>query len=200
MNPPVRQKKTQDPPIHHELSVSLEDVLHGNTKKIRVKRRRLNADGRSTREEEKVLEIQIRKGWKAGTRITFPREGDEKPSNIPADIIFTLKDRTHKWFKREGADVRYSAKIGLRDALCGVTVQVPTLDGQRVLSLSVTDCVLKPGTTRRFGGEGLPFPKEPQRRGDIIVDFEIVYPDRISSADKDILKRILPTYIQTPLI
>ncbi|VDM30456.1 unnamed protein product [Hydatigera taeniaeformis] len=167
-----RSRRTQDPPIHHDLSVSLEDVLYGTTKKMRITRRRM--DGGT---EEKVLTIEVRKGWKAGTRITFPREGDERPNTIPADIIFTVKDRTHKYFKRDGADVRYTAKIGLRDALCGCQIQVPTIDGRRV-PLKVEDCVIKPGTTRRVSGQGLPYPKEPNRRGDIIVDFDIVYPDR----------------------
>ncbi|VDN98486.1 unnamed protein product [Rodentolepis nana] len=185
-----RARKVQDPPIHHDLSVSLEDVLHGTTKKMRITRHKL--DGST---EEKVLTIDVRKGWKSGTRITFPREGDERANTIPADIIFTVKDRTHKYFKREGADVRYIAKIALRDALCGVNIQIPTIDG-RTVPLRVDDCVIKPGTTRRISGQGLPYSKEPNRRGDIIVEFDIVYPDRISASDKEVLMRILPQYKQ----
>lgn len=185
-----RARKVQDPPIHHDLSVSLEDVLYGTTKKMRITRHKL--DGST---EEKVLTIDVRKGWKSGTRITFPREGDERANTIPADIIFTVKDRTHKYFKREGADVRYVAKIGLRDALCGVNIQIPTIDG-RTVPLRVDDCVIKPGTTRRISGQGLPYSKEPNRRGDILVEFEIVYPDRISASDKEVLMRILPQYKQ----
>ncbi|KAH9281819.1 DnaJ -like protein subfamily B member 4 [Echinococcus granulosus] len=188
-----RTRRTQDPPIHHDLSVSLEDVLYGTTKKMRITRRRM--DGGT---EEKVLTIDVRKGWKAGTRITFPREGDERPNTIPADIIFTVKDRSHKYFKRDGADVRYTAKIGLRDALCGCQIQVPTIDGRKV-PLTVEDCVIKPGTTRRVIGQGLPYPKEPNRRGDIIVEFDIVYPDRISPSDREALMRILPPYMQPNL-
>ncbi|VDL85687.1 unnamed protein product [Schistocephalus solidus] len=195
----AKQRRTQDPPIHHDLSVSLEDVLYGTTKKIRVTRRRLNPDGRTTREEEKVLEIEVRKGWKAGTRITFPREGDEKPNNIPADIVFTVKDRSHKWFKREGTDVRYVAKIGLREALCGTTIQVPTIDNRR-LPLALRDTIVRPGTTRRISGEGLPYPKEPNRRGDLIVEFDVVYPDRLSTSDRERLAAILPAYTPPPLV
>nr|CDS26325.2 dnaJ subfamily B [Hymenolepis microstoma] len=188
----IPSSQSSGSPIHNYLSVSLEDVLYGTTKKMRITRHKL--DGST---EEKVLTIDVRKGWKSGTRITFPREGDERPNTIPADIIFTVKDRTHKYFKRDGADVSYVTKIGLRDALCGVNIQVPTIDG-RTVPLRVDDCVIKPGTTRRISGQGLPYSKEPNRRGDILAEFEIVYPDRISASDKEVFMRILPQYKRDP--
>ncbi|KAA3676066.1 DnaJ subfamily B member 4 [Paragonimus westermani] len=186
-----QRRRNQDPPINHDVLVSLQDVLHGTVKKMRITRRRLNADRRSTREEEKVLEIEIKKGWKAGTRITFPREGDETPGgNIPADVVFTVKDRSHKHFKREGCDVRYIAKISLKKALCGGIVAIPTIEeGTRNLALKD---IIPHGTTRRICGEGLPYPKEPNRRGDIIVEFHVVFPYSLSNSQKAQLADILP--------
>ena len=108
-------KKQQDPPVVHDLRVSLEDVLSGCTKKMKISRKRLNPDGHTTRTEEKILEVQIKKGWKEGTKITFPKEGDETPRNIPADVVFVLKDKLHSVFKRDGSDIIYTAKILLRD-------------------------------------------------------------------------------------
>uniref|UniRef100_K7F9P6 J domain-containing protein n=1 Tax=Pelodiscus sinensis TaxID=13735 RepID=K7F9P6_PELSI len=72
-------------PIIHELRVSLEEIYHGSTKRMKITRRRLNPDGRSTRTEDKILNIVIKRGWKEGTKITFPKEGDATPDNIPAD-------------------------------------------------------------------------------------------------------------------
>ena len=54
--------------------------------------------------------------------MTFPREGDQSPNKIAADIVFVIKDKPHKDFKREGSDLRHVAHIALRDALCGTTV------------------------------------------------------------------------------
>lgn len=109
------KKKTQDPPIYHDLLVSLEDIAIGTTKKMKISRKVLGADGRSTHLEDKVLTIDIKPGWKAGTKITFPREGDQSPSTIPADIVFVIKDKAHPYFKRDGVDLIYNAKISLRD-------------------------------------------------------------------------------------
>lgn len=107
--------KHQDPPVVHELKVSLEEIFHGCTKRIKITRRRLNPDGRSMRTEDKILNIVIKKGWKEGTKITFPKEGDETPENIPADIAFVLKDKGHPHFKRDGSNIIYKCKITLKE-------------------------------------------------------------------------------------
>uniref|UniRef100_UPI00398E73DF dnaJ homolog subfamily B member 5 n=1 Tax=Pristiophorus japonicus TaxID=55135 RepID=UPI00398E73DF len=184
------RRKVQDPPVIHELRVSLEEIYHGCTKRMKITRRRLNPDGRTTRTEDKILNVVIKRGWKEGTKITFPREGDETATNIPADIVFILKDKPHLHFKRDGANVVYVAKITLREALCGCTVNIPTIDG-RVIPLPCND-VIKPGTVKRLRGEGLPFPKTPTQRGDYIAEFQIKFPDKMPSTAKEILKQHLP--------
>ncbi|XP_070684235.1 dnaJ homolog subfamily B member 1b [Pempheris klunzingeri] len=183
-------KKQQDPPVVHDLRVTLEEVLSGCTKKMKISRKRLNPDGRTIRTEDKILEVQIKKGWKEGTKITFPKEGDETPTNIPADIVFVLKDKPHSTFKRDGSDIIYTAKISLRDALCGCTVNVPTLEG-RAVTVSTTD-IVQPGMKRRISGEGMPYPKRPDRRGDLIVEYEVKFPERLSQSARDTIAQILP--------
>ena len=111
----MQRKKTQDSPIEHDLLVSLEEIASGTTKKMKISRKVLNPDGRSTRTEDKVLTIDIKPGWKQGTKITFPREGDQSPSSIPADIVFIIKDKPHAVYKRDGSDLIYTAKISLKD-------------------------------------------------------------------------------------
>lgn len=108
-------QRKKDPPVVHELRVSLEEVMSGCTKKMKISRKRLNADGRTTRTEDKILAVDIKRGWKEGTKITFPGEGDETPSNIPADVVFVVKDKPHAVFRRDGSDIIYPAKISLRE-------------------------------------------------------------------------------------
>lgn len=78
----------------------------------------------------------------------------------------------------------------LPQALCGCTVNIPTIDG-RVIPLPCND-IIKPGTVKRLRGEGLPFPKAPSQRGDLIVEFKIRFPDRIAPQTRQILKQHLP--------
>uniref|UniRef100_A0A673B574 DnaJ homolog subfamily B member 1-like n=1 Tax=Sphaeramia orbicularis TaxID=375764 RepID=A0A673B574_9TELE len=179
-----------DPAVVRDLRVTLEEVLSGCTKKMKVSRKRLNPDGRTVRSEDKILEVQIKKGWKEGTKITFPKEGDETPTNIPADVVFVLKDKPHQVFKRDGSDIIYTAKISLRDALCGCTINAPTLEG-RTVTVTTTD-IVQPGMKRRVSGEGLPYPKRPDRRGDLIVEYEVKFPERLSQSAKDTIAQVLP--------
>jgi len=187
---PGHGRKRQDPPVVHDLLVSLEDIYRGTTKKMKITRKILNPDRHSVRKEDKVLTVDIKPGWKAGTKITFPKEGDQSVNNIPADIVFIIKDKPHPLFKRDGSDIKYKVKIGLREALVGKTIDVPTIDGRNV-PLRLTE-VIKPTTIKRIQGQGLPYPKQPTRRGDLIIEFDIQFPDRLSSNVKEILADTLP--------
>lgn len=182
--------KSQDAPVEHDLYVSLEDVNTGCTKKMRISRKVLQPDG-TLRQEEKILSIDVKPGWKAGTRITFPKEGDQGRNKIPADIVFVLKDKPHPVFKREGSDLKFVARVTLRQALCGCTVEIPSLVGP-TRTLNFTNEVIKPSTIKRISNGGLPLPKEPSRRGDLLVTFDIVFPDRLSGTAKDALQKLLP--------
>ena len=109
-----RKEKPQDPPIEHDLYVSLEDINRGVTKRMKISRRVVANDG-TVRKEEKVLAINVKPGWKSGTKITFQREGDQAPNKIPADIVFIIRDKPHPHFKREGSDLKYTCQISLKE-------------------------------------------------------------------------------------
>ncbi|VDK41680.1 unnamed protein product [Anisakis simplex] len=190
--PMRRQQNRQDPALQHEVHVSLEDIYEGCTKKMKITRKVLTADGKSTRQEDKVLTLNIKPGWKSGTKITFPREGNQCPNRVPADIVFVIRDKPHPKFKRDGSDIRYVHPISLRDALCGTSIEVPTLDRNRPsISMQLNE-VTKPNTKKRLSGLGLPNPKYPGTRGDLIVEFDVRFPDKISPDMKEGLRNFLP--------
>ena len=190
MAPQSKKQKLQDQAIKKDLFVSLEELLSGCTKKMKISRKVLDEHGVS-RNEEKILTVNVKPGWKAGTKITFPKEGDQKPGVVPADVIFTVKDKPHSQFTRDSNNnIIYTAKISLRDALARGQVEVPTLDGRK-LRLRLNS-IVNPNSTERIHGEGLPLPKNPTRRGDLIVKYDIRFPDELSSAQIDILLDTLP--------
>ena len=75
-------------------------------------------------------------------------------------------------------------------------MNIPTIDG-RVIPLPCND-VIKPGTVKRLRGEGLPFPKVPTQRGDLIVEFKVRFPDRLTPQTRQILKQHLPCSYEPP--
>lgn len=78
----------------------------------------------------------------------------------------------------------------LPQALCGCTVNVPTLDG-RTIPVVFKD-VIRPGMRRKVPGEGLPLPKTPEKRGDLVIEFEVIFPERIPISSRTILEQVLP--------
>lgn len=59
----------------------------------------------------KTLEIRLKPGWKAGTKITFEREGDETPQQEPGDIAFIIREKPHPDFSRDGSDLRKPVRL-----------------------------------------------------------------------------------------
>jgi len=51
----------------------------------------MNEDGLTSSIRDKILTITVKKGWKQGTRITFPQEGDQGPNNIPGKVMVRLR-------------------------------------------------------------------------------------------------------------
>lgn len=180
-----KKKAVQDPPIERELAVSLEELYKGIVKKIKITKKVIQATG-ATKVESKVLEINVKPGWKEGTKITFHKEGDERPGHIAADIIFVLKQKPHTIYEREGSNIIYKHKITLREALLGTEIHVPLIDGSRErLRL---EPIISPQTTRIISGKGMPDPKV-QRKGDFVVKFDIQFPKHLSAEARDFVAR-----------
>lgn len=143
--------------------------------------------------------MNVRPGWKSGTKITFQKEGDQIPGKVPADIIFVLRDKPHSMYRREGSDLRMTVPITLKQALCGVVFDVTTIKGQK-LKISTKDEVIKPTTQKRLDGYGLPFPKEPKRFGDLVITFDIKFPDKLTTLQKEKIGNILKETTNTTTV
>lgn len=180
----------QDPVVEYPLSVSLEELYSGCTKKMKISRKVLNPDGTSS-QQAKFLTVSIKCGWKAGTKITYPKEGDQNMGRTPADVVFIIQEKPHTHFTRKGNDLHYTINLSLHHALCGVgSVEVPTIEGGAV-NLPLND-IITPQTTMTIPGHGMPLSKEQDRRGDLIVNFNIVFPKQLSPQSKAELAQILP--------
>lgn len=69
-----RQQQQHQPAVEHTLPCSLQELYSGGTKKMKVSRTVHDQSGRGERISE-ILSIDIKPGWKKGTKITFPEKG-----------------------------------------------------------------------------------------------------------------------------
>ncbi|XP_073146473.1 uncharacterized protein [Henckelia pumila] len=174
--------------IERMLPCSLEDLYKGTSKKMKISRDVVDANGRPCTVEE-ILTIEIKPGWKKGTKITFPEKGNEQRGVIPSDLVFIIDEKPHNLFKRDGNDLIFTQKISLVEALTGFTVQVTTLDG-RNLTIPVNN-IVSPAYEEVVKGEGMPIPKEPGKKGNLRIKFNIKFPSRLTSEQKNGIKRLL---------
>ncbi|KAJ8772144.1 hypothetical protein K2173_027321 [Erythroxylum novogranatense] len=158
-------------PIENLLPCSLEDLYKGAKKKMRI-------SGTSVRTIEEILTIEIKPGWKRGTKITFPEKGNQEPGIKP-----------HAIYRRDGNDLVINQEITLLEALTGKTINLTTLDG-RPLVIPLTD-IVKPGAEVLVPNEGMPNSREPGKRGNLRIKIDVAYPSRLTSEQKSELRRVL---------
>ncbi|KAK8970847.1 hypothetical protein KSP40_PGU010873 [Platanthera guangdongensis] len=139
--------------------------------------------------ESEILTIDVKPGWKKGTKITFPEKGNEQVNQLPADLLFIIGEKPHEIYKRDGNDLVVHQKVSLAEALTGTTIKLASLDG-RDLSVPVTD-IISPGYELVIAKEGMPIAKEPGRKGNLRIKFEVKFPARLTPDQQSALKRIL---------
>lgn len=175
-------------PIENKLPCTLEELYTGSTRKMKISRNITDTSGKALAVEE-ILTIEVKPGWKKGTKITFPEKGHEQPNVVPADLIFVIDERPHNVFKRDGNDLIFTHKILLAEALTGTTVTLTTLDG-RTLPIPIND-VITPSYEKVVPKEGMPIAKEPGRKGNLRIKFDVKFPSRLSAEQKAGVKRLL---------
>ncbi|PSS16435.1 DnaJ subfamily B member like [Actinidia chinensis var. chinensis] len=178
------------PPIEQTLPCSLEELYKGATKKMKISREIADTSGKTMPVEE-ILTINIKPGWKKGTKITFPEKGNEQPNVIPSDLVFIIDEKPHSVFTRDGNDLVVTQKIPLADALTGHTVRLTTLDG-RNLTIPINN-VIHPNYEEVVPREGMPIPKDPSKKGDLRIKFNPKFPTRLTPEEKAGIKKLLPS-------
>ena len=120
--------------------------------------------------------------------------GDQQPGMKAADVIFVIAEKPHETFRREGNDLHYTHRLPLLDALCGTTINLRHLDG-RPLSIPLHD-VAGPNSQKTVRGEGMPSSKSGVK-GDLRIQFSIVFPKRLTEEQKAGLRQCLPRQVDT---
>ncbi|KAI3466699.1 hypothetical protein Pfo_023362 [Paulownia fortunei] len=186
---PMSSGPRKAPPIEQVLPCSLEELYKGTTKRMKISREIADVSGKTVPVEE-ILTIDIKPGWKKGTKITFPEKGNEQPNVIPSDLVFIIDEKPHSVFTRDGNDLLVTQKISLAEALTGYTGHLTTLDGRK-LTISINS-VVHPNYEEVVPGEGMPIPKDPTRRGNLKIKFNIKFPTRLTAEQKSGIKKLLP--------
>ena len=181
---PARKKAD---PIEQVLRLTLEEMYYGVQKNLKLTRTVIRG-GAECRVSE-TLTIDVKPGWKKGTKITFPEKGDEAPGVIAADIIFVVDEKKHPQFERDGNDLITTKVVDLHEALLGTSVFITTLDGKS-MSVEIPE-IVSPKYVKVLVGEGMPLSKSPNAKGDMKIKFDVRFPKELTGTQKAQLKTIL---------
>ncbi|CAG8615657.1 7466_t:CDS:2 [Paraglomus occultum] len=183
---PFSQPKVQEAVVRYP--ITLEDLYKGASKRLKVKRKLLDASTKRQVPTEEEVVIPIRPGLKAGSKIRFPAKGDELPNGEVQDLVILIEEKPHNVFQRDGDDLRVVIKLTLVEALCGFEKKIETLDGRKLL-ITNKSSVITPGTEQVVHNEGMP--KKSGDKGNLIVKYDIEFPARLTDKQKADLRKIL---------
>ncbi|KAM1125698.1 hypothetical protein ACFX2B_040470 [Malus domestica] len=177
---PTRKAKGK---FENLLPCSLEELYKGVKKKMKIFRNIYDAVvAGKVRIVEEILTIEIRPGWKKGTKITFPEKGNQEQGVIQADLIFIIDKKPHTLHKKDSNNLVVNQEITLLEALTGKTLDLTTLDG-RNLMIPLTD-IIKPGAEMMVPNEGMSISKKPGKKGNLRIKFDVKYPSRLTTDQK----------------
>jgi DnaJ family protein A protein 2 len=150
----------------------------GEGETIKASDRCTGCHGKKVVSEKKVHEIHVEPGMKSGHKVRLAGEADQAPGAQAGDIIVTIMEKEHAFFKRQDRDLSCRVPIDLVTALAGGRVAIKHLD-DRVLETVLRPGidVIKPDDLRVIAGAGMPTHRQPFNRGDLFVRFDILFPD-----------------------
>ncbi|KAH7122592.1 DNAJ heat shock family protein-like protein [Dendryphion nanum] len=174
--------------VEKPLPVALEELFNGTTKKMKIKRKTYDPATMKQSTQDRILEVPIKKGLKAGSKIKFSDVGDQVEGGTQ-DLHFIVSEKPHPLFVRDGDDIKHTIELDLKEALTGWKRTVQTID-QKQLPVSHSGPT-GPTWTERFPNLGMPKSKKPTERGDFVVGVNIKFPTSLSQQQKDQLRKIL---------
>jgi DnaJ homolog subfamily A member 2 len=144
--------------------------------------------GKCIKREEQLCNIKIPKGVQSGMEIQFPGLGEQIKADgeLPGDLIFRIIVEEHESLKREGDNLKFRQKLTLKESITGKDLNIPHFGNTTIKINTNTWGIINPTIGYVIKGKGMPR-LNGDSYGDIIILFEIEYPD-IKLSESELLK------------
>ncbi len=150
--------------------------------------------GTGKKRVKKNIVVKVPAGVDTGDHLRVPGKGPAGENGGPnGDVYIEIKVKDHPLFKRQDNDLYLTLPLTITEAILGCKKEVPTLDGNIVLSVPAGS---QTGDRQRIKGKGL---KSPSRRGtgDFYVLFKVITPTKIDRKQKKLLEDLSKTNLKT---
>lgn len=118
----------------------------------------------------KTIELKLPAGVETGTQMRLSGQGEAGPGGN-GDATVTIDVSPHRFFTRDGDDVRLDLPVSLAEAVAGASVKVPTVEGPVMLTVPKGTTS---GRVLRLKGRG--FHRKGGGRGDQLVTLLVDLP------------------------
>lgn len=134
----------------------------------------------------RTIEVNIPAGVRDGSTVRLAGQGGTTGNGSQAgDLYLHIRLRPHSFFKVHGDDLEIELPVTPWEAVLGVKVQVPTIDGKVELTIPPK---AKNGQRLRLRGQGLN--KRKGGRGDEYVRLRIEVPKEVSEEEKRLFEEL----------
>jgi DnaJ-class molecular chaperone len=158
-----------------EITLTFDQAVHGATMSLHL------TSGRDGLRQQ--LEVKIPPGVEHGQRIRLRGRVPGANGGPPADLLLRCNILPHPFFRRDGLDVSVEAPVSVTEAALGAKIDVPTLDGNAMLTLPPGT---PSGTKLRLKGKGI---RRGGEVGDQYVAVQIVPPATLSEEQRQLLEQ-----------
>ena len=145
-----------------------------------------DVDKQYIKSKQETLQLNIPKFCRNNTQICFSGKANDCAGQPTGDLIFVIKYKHHKTYDVEDLNIKTTLKISLYEALCGFSRKLKYLDNTFINIQS--SLIIKPNDIKCVKNEGIAGDNE---RGDLIIHFEIEFPNDIIKDDSNVLASIL---------
>ena len=136
---------------------------------------------------EEIISINIPAGVEDGMQLSVSGKGNAgRRGGINGDLIVLIEEVKHPELIRDGDNLIYSLVISIPDAILGVPVEIPTVNGKVKLKI---DPGTQPGKILRLRNKGLP-DINGFGRGDLLVKVQVYIPKDISKEDRKLVEKL----------
>jgi len=166
--------------LHVQLELSLQEIFDGVNKKINYHYK--NLENNETIND--ILDLNINRGVYEGQEFIIKNRGNKYKDNR-GDLNLKIKESKHPKFIRNSnnpSDLTYNMKITLAQSICGFEMVINGLDHKKLLIKN--NSVIKNGDKKIIKNQGMHV-FERNERGNLIIVFEIIYPDSLTNEMRD---------------
>ena len=136
---------------------------------------------------EEIVEINIPAGVSEGMQLSVSGKGNAPSGGgINGDLLIVIEEKEHPELIRHDNDLLYNLDISVPDAILGIPVEIPTLNGKVKVKI---DSGTQSGKILRLRGKGLP-DVQGYGHGDLLVKVNIFIPKNISRDEKKLLEKL----------